>query len=546
MSTLPKGVVPFAPVDPWENAHQNFTHHFKPGASYDLRIEATSSTLADYNATTANMQWLIGNAIDTDTPIRAMGNNWSFSPVAMCDGGMINTKGLNLTFHLGNSSLLPAYLSTGKTKDDVMLVQCGTTISYLNDTLEIRSNPRRSIKASGGSNGQTIAGATSTGTHGGGLFTGAVHDTVVGMHLVTGRDKHVWLERASAPVVSDEFVHALGAKLIRDDAMFNAAIVSFGSFGIIHGMLIETEPLFLLKEVRFDNVPYTDEFTDALGTLDISKLTKLLPDMPADSDTMKLYHLEININLFNFEKNNPDKGIYLRTFYKVPCPPDYAPKHDPLESATTYGDDLTGIVSKALDAVGPVIDKHIIGPLVNGLFKTALRAAAPSPQTIGEIFRYTRFRGQIASAAFAIDVKDIPKVLDEIIAINTVNPFAGGIAFRFVKGTQATLGFTKFANTCVVEMDGIDAPLTRAFFESVWKRLEEISLPYTLHWGKLNFILNEQRLRHMYGDEKVNAWLRCREALLDSATRKVFTNAFMKQCGLDKPSPLSVVPESTA
>src|ERR1043165_6911808 len=150
MPTLPKGVVPFAPADPWENAHQNFKHHFKPNASYDLRIDALASDLDDYNATTANMQWLIRNAIATNTPIRAMGNNWSFSPVAMCDGGMINTKGLNLTLHLGDSSLAPAYLASGRTKDDVMFVQCGTTISYLNDTLEIRSHPRRSIRAPGG------------------------------------------------------------------------------------------------------------------------------------------------------------------------------------------------------------------------------------------------------------------------------------------------------------------------------------------------------------------------------------------------------------
>jgi hypothetical protein len=103
MSTLPKGVLPITPADPWENAHQNFKHHFKPGASYDLRIDATASSLEDYNETTANIQWLIEHAIATNTPIRAMGNNWSFSPVAMCDGGMISTKGLNLTFHLGNS-----------------------------------------------------------------------------------------------------------------------------------------------------------------------------------------------------------------------------------------------------------------------------------------------------------------------------------------------------------------------------------------------------------------------------------------------------------
>jgi hypothetical protein len=300
--------------------------------------------------------------------------------------------------------------------------------------------------------------------------------------------------------------------------------------------MIQTEPLFLLQEVRFDDVPYTTELTAALGSLDINALRGLLPGMPAEGPERTLFHLEININPFDFEKDNPDKGIYVRTFYKIPCLPDYVPNHDPLESARTYGDDLTGIVSRVLDAVGPAVSSHVVGPLVNGLFKTSLRAAAPAPQTIGEIFRYTRFRGQIASAAFAIDGKDIPAVLDVILSVNGDNPFAGGVALRFVKGTAATIGFTRFANSCVVEMDGIDAPMTRRFFETVWTRLEAAGLAYTLHWGKMNFVLNEQRVEKMYGAARVKSWKACREALLDAPTRKVFTNDFMRRCGLDKPA----------
>ena len=368
------------------------------------------------------------------------------------------------------------------------------------------------------------------------MFTGAVHDTVVGLHLITGADKHIWLERASYPVVSDEFVGALGATLVRDDETFNAAIVSFGSFGIIHGMLFETAPLFLLKEFRFDNIAYTPDLTDALSNMNMDKLRSLLPGMPAESPDMQLYHLEINLNPFSFEKNNPAKGIYVRTFCKVPCPANYVPNHDPLPSTTPYGEDLNGIISSVLDAVGPTVDKLVIGPLVNGFFKSVLRAATPDPKTIGEIFRVTRFRGQIASAAFAINVTDIPAVLDVVLAVNADNPFAGGIALRFVKGTPATMGFTKFANTAVVEMDGVDASVTRSFFQTVWTQLEAAGLHYTLHWGKLNFILNEQRVLNMYGADKVNSWKKCREALLDEATRKVFTNTFMTQCGLDTPA----------
>src|SRR6185437_12356828 len=111
MPNLPKGVVLFNTPDPWENAHQNFKHHFTPGASYDLTIDSPVTSLVDYNASTANLQWIIKNAIATNTPVRAMGNNWSFSEVAMCEGGMINTKRLNLIFPLGHSSMSPAYLA---------------------------------------------------------------------------------------------------------------------------------------------------------------------------------------------------------------------------------------------------------------------------------------------------------------------------------------------------------------------------------------------------------------------------------------------------
>jgi hypothetical protein len=552
MAQLPNGIEFFQPEDPWENAHRNFTHRFKPGASFLLRVISDESRLEDYTATTANFQWLIRHAIETNTPIRAMGNNWSFSPVAMCEGGLISTKALNLRFKLGKSSIAPAYLQNGKTKDDLFFVQCGMTILELNELLETKY--RRCLKATGGSNGQTIAGATSTGTHGAAFKFGAVHDAIVGLHVVTGPDRHVWLERASYPVASDEFINAIGAEVLRDDEQFNAAVVSFGSFGIIHGIMLETEPLFLLEEYRFDKIPYNEAVQEAIRNQDIPALRILLnqladesglPEnekvkMPEESPDKILYHLEVALNPHNLEPDNKEKGIYIRTFFKIPCPPDYVPVHNQIESARTYSEDTSGIISKILDAVGPAINMAVIKPLVNTLFQSTLRAAFPAPKTIGETFRHTRFRGQIASAALATDTETIFRVIEVIREINKTSPLAGGIALRFVKGTPATLAFTRFPKTCVLEMDGIDGDVTRTFFEKVWLKLEAENIPYTLQWGKLNFILNEERVRRMYGDASVNKWLTCREKLLDAETRQIFNNAFMHQCGLDKPAPLIV------
>ena len=140
----------------------------------------------------------------------------------------------------------------------------------LDEKLEQDSNPKRSLKASGASNGQSIAGCSSTGTHGAAFNVGAVHDAIVGLHIVTGPDRHVWLEKKSNPVASDEFIKWLGAEPIKDDDIFNSAVVSFGSFGFIHGMLIETEPVFLLEQFRTGNIVYNDALKLAMNDLDFS------------------------------------------------------------------------------------------------------------------------------------------------------------------------------------------------------------------------------------------------------------------------------------
>lgn len=533
MSLLPKGIEAFQPEDPWSNAHQNFKHHYTPGASYSLRVFSDDSSITDYNATTVNIQWLIKQAVNTGTTLRAMGNNWSFSEVAVCSGGMISTKALNLRFRMTNNSLVPEYLARGKGKEDLLFVQCGITLLEISELIETTFKPRRSLRASGASNGQSIAGATSTGTHGGALYTGSVHDTIAGLHIVTGPDNHVWLERASYPVVTDQFIKALGAEIKRDDELFNAAVISFGSFGVIHGILLETAPIYLLEEHQFDNVLYNDALADAIQLQDISKLAVIIPGWPSETNNRSLYHLELAINPHQFEKDNKDKGLYLRAFFKIPCPPEYQPVHNAVTSGLTYGEDLLGIVSKLIDKVGTDVSSVLIKPLVNSLFKSGLRPALPGPKTMGETFKNTRFRGQVASAAFAIDCKNVFKVVGLIIELNKTTPLAGALAFRFVKGTQATLGFTRFSKTCVVEMDGIDAGVTRKFFENIWLRIEAQAIPYTIHWGKMNFILNKQRVINMYGADKVNKWISCRHALLSEPVRKVFTNDFMIMCGLD-------------
>ncbi|XZF14868.1 FAD-binding protein [Chitinophagaceae bacterium MMS25-I14] len=524
---LPQGIS-ILPITDWENVHENFHQTFMKDASFKLdNVVSAGTSSAQYRITTSNIQWLIQNAISNNRQLRAMGSGWSLSDVAVSSGGIIDTKSLRLSFALNNSFVSQQYLAGPHQAGDLFFAQCGMSVLQLHAKLE--GDRKRSLKACGASNGQSIAGATSTGTHGAGFRVGALHDSIVGMHIITGPGRHVWLERKSYPVVSDQFVQWLGAEAISDDDIFNAAVVSFGSFGVIHGIMIETEPVFLLEKYCSDRLAYTDMLKNAISTVDFSGITNLLP-LPWNGPDKNLYHFEVVINPNQFEANNADKGVFIRSMYKKAYAPDY-PKTPVNENGSTYGDDMLGFISTVLDKLGS-LGNALVPTLVNKMFPLAYSAADKSVGTLGETFVNTRFRGKVCSAAIAVDCADADKVMQIIIAQNKKTVFPGGLAMRFVKGTQATLGFTKFPKTCVLEMDGVDCAEARNFFTNVWQQLDARKIPYTEHWGKMNFNLTPQLVTKMYGADRIQQWKNARNKLLDTNTQKVFTNDFLVRAGL--------------
>ena len=107
------------------------------------------------------------------------------------------------------------------------------------------------------------------------------------------------------------------------------------------------------------------------------------------------------------------------------------------------------------------------------------------------------------------------------------------ISHRFVKGTDALLGFTRFDPTAVFEIDGINLPSVRGYLEKVWEKLDAAGIPFTMHWGKFNTHLNPARVRQRYGDAAVDQWIAARETLLENAeVRKVFAHDFLARMGL--------------
>jgi len=490
----------------WTNRHETFTQNIDN--LYNLGNNNTGSVLNDYNDATTGVQGIIAEAISSHKELRVLGGEWSWTKIAATAGILLNTKPLNLSFRLSANNLSPAYV---KTQDDLYFAQCGVSCKELNDRL---ANRNRSLKTTGASNGQTIAGALSTGTHGSAIDVGAIADYIVGLHIIVGPTKHIWLERASYPVVSDSFIVALKTELVRDDELFNAALVSFGSFGFIHGVMLETVPLFLYEAYRV-RIPIDDVLYNLMETLDFT-------NSPLPNQSKRPYHFQVLINQYDKSNLAYATVMYQRPFDPAHTPPVIVPGIGPGDDAPSF----IGLITQQIPALVPA--------LVNKMIAGAYKPYPKMMGTHGEMFFNTDLHGKVMSLAAAIPVSAVKQVTDLLMQLNNSHgPFVGVFAYRFVKGSTATLGFTQFKPTCIIELDGVHSRETDVFYRAFQDELNAQNIPHSFHWGKI-FDADEAQIRKMYSDKKVDDWLKARNAVLEnSETKTVFTNDIMRQWGLD-------------
>lgn len=492
-------------VQSWSNLHKTFTSQLVD--VYDLVNEDKGTPLENYNDTTQGIRNLIRDAIKNNTPLRALGGSWSLSPVAATSGILLNTKPLNSVFSITPPSVSPDY--KGEVRR-LCFAQCGTGIWELTKFLKNRG---LSLSACGASNGQTIAGGMATGTHGAAIAFGAIQDAVVGLHLIVSPDKHIYLERKSYPVASASFVAKIGATLVQDDEAFYAAVVSFGSFGFIHGVMLEAEDQYLL-EAYLRRVPYDKAYIHQLETLDFKH-----PSLPFPGELP--FHFQTLINPYDVAN-----GAYMTTMYKRPYRSGYKPPK-PNGEGIGPGDDAPCFIGRLAGALPGAVPL-----LVNKVLGTSLTPYENQCGTLGEIFNNTTLRGKVASAAVGFPNTHAGKVIELMLRINKdKGPFVGLFAFRFVKKSKALLAFTRFDPTVVLELDGVQSPETLRFYDAVWNELEKANIPFTFHWGKMNS-LTPARLKRMYGAD-LDKFQAARRRLVDPDTLRIFSNAAMKEWGID-------------
>jgi FAD binding domain len=367
---------------------------------------------------------VIRKARDASQRILAIGSGWALSEINITDGWLVNTKLLNGCYDIGEKYFEPAYPAADR--PGVVLAQGGMQIAELNAYLELIPQDvakKRALKAAGIGNGQTIAGAVSGNTHGSQINFGAMPDFVVGLHIATGSGRTLWIEKASKPVLNEDFAAKLGAELIRDDDIFNAAVVSFGTFGIIAALAVETAPVYQLAFPAIGDIHH-----DALK----AKLRSF-----GDTDPADLYHYE-----FIFDPHSRTQMAMEAGAPRIPFEP--------------------GLPTPQPRWI--IRDKNGYAPGVNILRVLGLLRFLPPHLTTGIQFQqYRRLAllnsvrgtpGQLytssiyylegyTESAFGVSVRDAPATLDLLSEVAREMRLPSISQVRLVHRSQATLGFTQ-------------------------------------------------------------------------------------------------------
>lgn len=503
-------------VTQWDNYHFNGPWPTKLLLDIDTDGNIVSK-YARYNDAAQEVQRLIQDSVASNERFRAYGMSWSLSNIAHQKDRMLFNARLNIKFEISDDLLHPA---RSFKSENLFFIQCGTLVKEITEFIFKKG---KSLKTCGASNGQTIAGAIATGVHGASLDVGSIQDYVVGLNLIVGPNPEdiVYIERQSAPALNEAFAAKINARVIRNDALFNAALVGLGSFGFVHGVVIEAEDRFLLKRYVRKLNP-----ADAIALAESLDFANGRFNIPAELDSngtaKRPFHYKLYINPYNEKEDFVSEIIY-----KHPYRDDYADPI-PLIQKAIYKDLPSFIAAFAARY------KRLIPAILTALAKEAFPSVDEDLEgTLGEIFWDTTQQGAAFGAGFAVDHTEASKALSVFKdTISKFGPIPGILSMRFVKKTEATLGFTRFPMNCVLEIDGVlwegnqNMISLDDFLTRVVEAFKQAGIKFALHWGKNGPWSFPGLVDYMYGDLD-DDWKNQRSSLLSKQMADLFSNDFL-------------------
>lgn len=235
-----------------DNSRRNDNQNFKNWiGNVNINVESFFEPI-----TREDLVWIVREAGIQRKKLKVVGSRWSFEDIAASTEWMVSINSLsNFIENIVNTSdddnalndTVRGEISAGRAK--LIHVEAGIRLFELNTNLHSRGLAMITL---GGSQGQTLAGAISTSTHGGDIDLPPFPDLIKAIHLVTNEGQEIWVESSSDSITQDDRLfprlNCAEAQIIRDDELFKALQVSVGRFGVIYSYVIQVREAFDLVE----------------------------------------------------------------------------------------------------------------------------------------------------------------------------------------------------------------------------------------------------------------------------------------------------------
>jgi hypothetical protein len=462
----------------------------------------TQSVVPEFTCAPVSLAGLVAAVREAEAAgkhAHAFGSKWSFSDCALTSDYAIDTQALRWPLQTVQSALLPGQSPL------VFHVEAGIRINALYRGLSHRN---LALETMGGASGQTLAGAVSTGTHGGDKFLPPLADSVLAIHLVGVGGTQYWIEPSAGitdPALLRERVvpDVAPQNVVYDDATFNACLVSLGCMGIIYAVVLRVrEP--------YDLVETTTETNWELFKIRAS-------DFLNDPDNR---FLQVVLN--PYRDNNGDNLCLVTTRSEANhTGPATRPRGD-VEAAVRQmiesmdiGAQLKLWLHGVFNEDPRLTAEERLAKVVQGVLTHAPDQRRVMVEHYGDIMRRVwpaeTFRGasysvmdigygqpeRTAQAGYSIELF-FPSVnnsgrlgfagfVDALISIvNSADDtfFTGYVSLRFTGPTRASLGMQRWRQTCAVEismLQGIQG--LRELIDRLYRiGLDRGALP---HWGQM-------------------------------------------------------------
>jgi hypothetical protein len=450
-------------------------------------------------------------------------------------------------------TLDPAF--NGRQPPRVYHVEGGITIHELYTNLNNKVPPL-ALETMGGASGQTLAGAISTGTHGGDLFMPPIADSVLAIHLVAAGGIQYWIEPTAAitdKALLRQFVvpDIAPEHIVYDDKWFNAVLVSMGCMGIIYAVVLRVRPRYNLIETTIATTwqSFKQNVVEQLNDNSARFLQVAVnPYAGDDGNNVALVTTRREGDITGLQLVSPPTGVVKALLTLIG---DLLGKDlwqtlkilvDELGKALNDGKfgSATGIL---VDAINEILRNNAAG-LRTVLEKdySAIMSAAWPPGTVGDVsyrvMDVNRYRPPLgpsdvdspavdATGGYSIEMFfPAPSSIAFVDALTNLvkaaaNTFvAGYVGIRYMGQTRAFLGMQQWSQTCSVEISTL--PGIQGEFALLSDMLDLMHAHGGIpHWGQL-LDLNSQGHASIYPN--FSKWREVYATLSNNFTARTFEN----------------------